>query len=266
MHATEETAGASLWRRVLLGSGAFFFRYRDALFPVVFLALVAVSPPATALGRLMPHRVVDALGFALALTGQLLRILVIGLAYIRRGGLDRRVHADTLVVEGFFAHSRNPLYFGNFLALAGFSLIHDSLLSILVGLTFFAYAYLSIVVAEEDFLGRRFGAAYQDYCRRVPRFVPSLKGISQTFAGMRFDWRRVVRKEYGSTFAGLTAVLVLLVWDDYRLDGGMFAREGLTVVLGLWAPLALGYVLARWLKKSGRLGTGVAESPPQSAG
>ncbi len=251
---------ASAWHRLLVGCGRFFFRYRDALFPLVFLGLVAASAPGTLFGSRRWDRALDAAGIANAFSGQLLRALVIGLAYIRRGGLDKKIHADALVVEGLFAHSRNPLYLGNFLALVGFCLIHNSLLCYVVGVPFFAFAYLAIVAAEEEFLRGRFGSAYEDYCRRVNRFLPALRGLRRTIAGMRFDWRRLVRKEYGATFAGASAVLGLLAWDDYRRLGAAGERGTLTLALLLWAALVPAYLLARWLKKSGRLGSGIAES------
>lgn len=253
-------APAGPGHRLLIGCGNFFFRYRDAIFPIVLLGLVAASPPGMLFGSRRWDRALDVAGIAVALSGQLLRALVIGLAYIRRGGLDKKIHADRLVVEGFFAHSRNPLYLGNFLALVGFSLIHNSLLCYAVGLPFFAFAYRSIVAAEEDFLLGRFGQDFAAYCRRVNRFLPSLRGLGSTIAGMRFDWRRLVRKEYGSTFTGLTTVLVLLVWDDVRRLGAAGARGTIVAALGLWSLLVPAYLLARWLKKSGRLGTGSAES------
>lgn len=244
--------------RWFLDFGAFCFRRRDLLFPVVFLGLVLVSAPGTLFGSRTWDRVLDALGTAVAIAGQVLRATVIGLAYIRRGGLHGRVHADALVVDGLFAHSRNPLYLGNFLALCGFCLIHHSTACYLVGIPFFALAYLAIVATEESFLSARFGATFEDYRRRVPRFLPEPRGLRRTLSSMRFDWRRLLRKEYGSTFAGLTTILVLLVWDDFRRFG--FQRAELTAAALIWAPLVAAYLLARWLKKTGRLGEGVTES------
>lgn len=201
-------------------------------------------------------RWLDVLGILVALCGQVLRALVIGLAYIRRGGRNKRIDADGLVIEGIFAHSRNPLYLGNILALIGFCLIHGSALCYLVGVPFFILAYVAIVLAEEEFLRRRFGAAYDAYAARVHRFLPSFKGLGATLAGLSFDWRRVIRKEYGSTFAGATLVLVLLGWDAVRLDGLPAARQTL-VALGIaWVPFVVGYVIARVAKKRGLLGSG----------
>ena len=260
MAGSDSAPPAGAGRRLLVGFGNFCFRYRDALFPIVFLALVLASPPGTLYGSRTWDRLLDALGIAVALAGQILRALVIGLAYIRRGGLNKRVHADTLVVEGLFAHSRNPLYFGNFLAFVGFSLIHNSALCYLVGILFFALAYLAIVAAEEEFLRRRFGADFDAYCRKVNRFLPSLRGLGATITGRTFDWRRLLRKEYGSTFAGATVILSLLIWDDVRRFGYQASRGTVLVALAGWALMIPAYLAARRLKKRGRLGTGTEES------
>jgi protein-S-isoprenylcysteine O-methyltransferase Ste14 len=34
---------------------------------------------------------------------------------------------------------------------------------------------LAAIAMEERELRRRFGASYEEYCRRVPRFIPSLR-------------------------------------------------------------------------------------------
>jgi protein-S-isoprenylcysteine O-methyltransferase Ste14 len=247
----------------LVSPGSFFFRYRDFLFPAVFLPLVVLTDPIP-LGSRSSEIATDALGIAVALAGQLVRALVIGLAYIRRGGLHKRVYADTLVVEGVFAHSRNPLYLGNFLAVVGFSIIHHSLLCYLVAIPFFALVFLAIVAAEEDFLERKFGEEYDAYRRRVNRFLPSLRGLGRTMQSMRFDWKRLVRKEYGATFTGLSFALALLIWDQYARTGAVPASLAWAVAL-VWAVVAAAYLTARHFKKSGALGRGWRETTGRGA-
>jgi len=248
-------------RRALAALGRFLFKTRNGLFPAVFFVLALTSRPIARTGPVPWDRVLDVLGVLLAAAGQALRVAVIGLAYIRRGGLNKQVYADRLVQEGIFAHCRNPLYVGNFLALTGFCLIHDSWACYLVGIPIFVLAYVSIVLAEEDFLRTKFGAEFEEYCRRVPRFGFRFQGLSETIAGSRFDWRRVVRKEYGSTFSGLTFVLFLFVWDRYLVDGWAAARPTFLVALSIWIPCVVCYLVARRLKKTSRLGTSTAETP-----
>src|SRR5262245_14077112 len=156
------------------------FRLRDALFPLTFIVLLATTRAPWLGGRQSWDRALDLLGVELAVAGQALRALVIGLAYIRRGGKARRVHADDLVIDGVFAHCRNPLYLGNLVSLFGLLVIHNSALAYLVGVPLFTLAYWSIVTAEEDYLADRFGDAYRAYCARVPRFRISTAGFGRT--------------------------------------------------------------------------------------
>jgi protein-S-isoprenylcysteine O-methyltransferase Ste14 len=238
-----------------LAAGRFFFRYRDAVFPLVFLAIAVSTRARWPFQDRVYDRFLNALGIAVALAGQVLRALVIGLAYIRRGGRNRQVHADELVQEGIFAHARNPLYLGNLLGLMGLLIIHNSPAGYLVGPPFYALAYWTIVTAEEDYLTRRFGEEYLQYCRRVPRFLPSLRGLRTTVTGMRFDWRRLLRKEYGTTFTGLTAILLLLIWDEYQVLGAAAGRI-LPGLVALWLPVVIIYLAIFFLKKKGSLGAG----------
>jgi len=253
---TEESAPAAAPGGTLVRFGNFFFRYRNALFPVAFVVIAAATRPLAPFGSERADRWMDAAGVLVALAGQSLRALVIGLAYIRRGGKDQRIYADDLVTEGFFAHSRNPLYVGNMLVFLGLFLILNSAWGYLAGVPFFVFAYVSIVSAEEEYLRRQFGAAYDAYCRRVNRFVPSLTGLGATVRGMAFNWKRLVRKEYGSTFTWITTALALLVWERASRHGMDAASPALRAALVAWVPVVCGYGVARFLKKTGRLESG----------
>jgi len=237
----------------MVAIGNLFFRHRNGLFPMVFLLVAALGKPRLFLGSTRADEILDAIGIAVALAGQTMRAIVIGLVYIRRGGKNRRIHADELVQEGFFAHSRNPLYLGNMLIYLGLFIVLDSTPGWFVGVPFFLFGYLAITAAEEDFLQRQFGASYDAYRRRVPRFLPNWKGIDHTLRGMRFNWRRLVRKEYGSTLTWMTTALALVYWESVRNRGAAESNRVLAAVLLLWLPILAGYGTARFLKKSGRL-------------
>jgi steroid 5-alpha reductase family enzyme len=158
------------------------------------------------------------------------------------------------VVEGLFAHCRNPLYVGNMMECLGLILILNSPAGYLAGVPFFALAYYSITLAEEDFLRAKFGARFEDYCLRVSRFAPSLRGLSLTLSSMEFNWRRLIRKEYGATFVWVTTLLALLAWQSYSIHGWPAAQPTIRFLTALWIPVPLAYITARSLKKSGRLG------------
>jgi len=234
--------------------GDFFFKYRDFLFPVVFLVLAAGFRPWIPAGEARYDLLMDALGIGLAVAGQGLRAAVIGFAYIKRGGKDKKVYADDLVVEGFFAHARNPLYVGNLLVLFGLIVVHGAPGFVLLGGAFYLFAYRCIVAAEERFLLGKFGAQYEQYCREVNRFLISFRGLGKTLAGMEYDWRRVLRKEYGSTFTWVAAVLALLIYERWA-NFGLEAERGAIMGIGaMGVPLLVAYVIVRVLKKKRLLG------------
>jgi protein-S-isoprenylcysteine O-methyltransferase Ste14 len=229
------------------------FKTRNALFPLVFVPVGALSRPRLFLGSERADAVLDVIGLAIAFAGEGLRFAVIGLAYIQRGGRKRRIHAPHLVREGLFAHSRNPLYLGNVLMVLGVSLVHNGLGMYLVVLPFFLLAYASIVAAEEHYLRAEFGAEYEEYCRDVPRFLPRLAGLRHTLRSMRFDWKRVLRKEHSTTFHLLTGSLAALAWERVALHGLEASRRALVVLGVLWILVLLAFLLLRYLKKSGAL-------------
>lgn len=233
--------------------GNFLFRYRNAVFPAVMAALFLLLPPRPFLGDWAADGWLDLAGLLVCLLGQGLRAAVVGLAYIKRGGVDKRIFAAKLVQEGLFAASRNPLYVGNIVVLAGVFLIHNNPWVYLIGGGYFLLSYRAIVAAEERYLHGQFGAAYDAYCRRVNRWWPSPGAIGPAVAGMSFNWRRLVIKEYGSFAAWILTVLLVLAWQAYWARGWPGAAGTLGALgLALLAALALAG-LVRWLKKSGRL-------------
>ncbi len=205
----------------MLASGNFFFHVRNGLFPVIFLGLAIFVRPAWFLGDPELDKVVMLVGAIIALAGQFIRAFVIGYAYIRRGGKNRKIYADDLVIAGIYAHSRNPMYLGNFLIACGLSLYYGSAWLCAILIPFFGWLYLAITAAEEQYLFGKFGAAYEKYMREVNRFVPSLRHLSRTLAGHRFRWRTVLAKEYGTIFGTLTALTAIAIWKT-----GLPARLG----------------------------------------
>lgn len=237
---------------MLTRAGGWFFRYRNFVFPAALVALFIMLPPRPLLGDEAVDFWADMAGIGLALAGSGFRAWVIGLAYIKRGGLDKKVHADTLVSSGMFAVCRNPLYVGNALVLLGLFVVHNNPLAYVLGLAFFGFAYWSIIATEEKFLEAKFGDAYRDYCRRVNRFWPSFTHYREAVAGMDFNWRRVVIKDYSTVYTWTVGMIVLIsyehpYWNDMSLS------DALTTPLLLFGAATALVLLIRVLKKSGRL-------------
>ena len=80
-----------------------------------------------------------------------------------------------LVAVGFYRYVRNPMYVGVLAMILGhflwFGYWNLFLYAVLVFLAFHTF----VTLYEEPTLKRMFGAAYDDYRRRVPRWIPRLK-------------------------------------------------------------------------------------------
>jgi protein-S-isoprenylcysteine O-methyltransferase Ste14 len=237
---------------LVIGLGNLCFRYRDYLAPVAIALVVLASKPHPFLGRRALDPWWDAAGLSVSIAGQALRVLVIGLAYIKRGGRRKRIAADRLVVDGIFAHARHPLYVGNFLLLVGLMMIWNSQLGYVVA-ALLGCGLFSMACAEEAFLHAKFGPEYEAYSARVPRFIPRLRGLRATLSRFSFDWKRVVRKEYGTTFSWTTTAVALFALERIRWDGLRAATSALRVLTAIWLVVTLLWMTARWLKRSRRL-------------
>ncbi len=81
-----------------------------------------------------------------------------------------------LLTEGIYARVRNPRYVGVTFAVVAVAFFTNYLISYLLIPATVAGLYL-IVILEERELRDRFGAEYQSYCDRVPRFVPESRSV-----------------------------------------------------------------------------------------
>ncbi|MGH8121008.1 MAG: methyltransferase family protein [Gammaproteobacteria bacterium] len=189
--------------------GNFLFKYRNVLFPVVLLILFVIFNPVPWPDTAMDW-CLDLVGILITMAGQGIRAAVIGLAYIKRGGVNKKIHADTLVTTGLFAHCRNPLYAGNLLILAGLLIIFNNPWVYLAGGGFFILSYAAIVAAEESFLLRKFGQEYERYCREVNRWMITMRGLYGTLQSMEFTWERVIYKDYTTMLTWIVTVILIM--------------------------------------------------------
>ena len=78
---------------------------------------------------------------------------------------------SALVTRGFFGISRNPIYVGDALILAGAALLFANLLAFAAVALFIAFVDRFQIRPEERALHARFGEAYEAYRREVRRWL-----------------------------------------------------------------------------------------------
>lgn len=181
--------------------GNFFVRWRVRLgYPIAIVVLWFAHPTPGSI-----------------LLGALAGIVGLGMRAFAAGYLHKQ---EVLTVTGPYAYTRNPLYLGSaFLALAvGIATRSWTSASILI--VYFAVFYSVVMRREERELRPRHGAAFEQYARTVPLFIPRLTPakLSAHPTGEFSFGQYKKNHEWQAAVGFLFLLLVLLVIWRLRLD------------------------------------------------
>lgn len=216
MMQTQSFPGARRPPAFVLSLGQLLFRFRS-LTPVPVLALLAWRLWATRAeagpGGPSLDAALNLLGIAVAFAGQALRFWTLGQVPEGTSGQGFVLEASTLNTRGPYAHVRNPLYVGNLGICLGLMLVAHDVWVYALGLGFFFGEYFFIIRAEENFLRGQFGAAFDDFCSKVPRWIPRLSPAYPGQLRAGFDVRRALKKEHNPFAAWASGLLLLLGWE-----------------------------------------------------
>jgi protein-S-isoprenylcysteine O-methyltransferase Ste14 len=143
--------------------------------PPVWLALAVASAWAIARVQPMAFRlggpVTDLLG-GLCVGGGIVLML---LAFIEMRKQQTTVvpHRDAarLVTSGIFRRSRNPIYLGDLLVLAGLCLRWNAPIALFLVALLMATLTQRFIIPEEDRLRRKFRAEFARYCQNTRRWL-----------------------------------------------------------------------------------------------
>jgi len=77
----------------------------------------------------------------------------------------------TVVQQGLYRYSRNPMYLSVICVILGQGVFFGSTAVLLYGLAAFAFFHFVVLLLEEPHLRRKGGESYREYCRRTPRWL-----------------------------------------------------------------------------------------------
>jgi protein-S-isoprenylcysteine O-methyltransferase Ste14 len=143
--------------------------------PPLMWALAAIV--GLALGWLVPVSFVPAAIPAAWLGGAVFALALALFAWavitMTRAGSNVPTNRPTtaIVEAGPYRFTRNPIYLGMMLSLAGLAIAFDSLWSLAMLVLFFLVIRYGVVAREEVYLERKFGDAYRNYRARVWRWL-----------------------------------------------------------------------------------------------
>ncbi len=193
---------------------------------------------------------------SVSLAGELIRIITVGYAPKDTSGRNTTAGqiAEELNVTGLYSIVRHPLYLGNFIMWLGPVLfLQSAWFTVVFALVFWIY-YERIMFAEEQFLRRKFGDAYDLWSEKVSAFIPfTFKYIPPKLS---FSVRNVLKREYNSIVNIFIVFALLDVFRNYILTERLFITKIWMYLLagaaGIWLIIFLIHKLTRWLDVKGR--------------
>ena len=92
------------------------------------------------------------------------------------GEAEKESQSSTLITNGIYAYSRNPMTFGYTLLPLGMGLVFMSLgMIVFIPLIVLGVQLVIIKMREEPNLEKRFGDDYREYKKKTPFLVPSIR-------------------------------------------------------------------------------------------
>ena len=231
-------------------SGNWLFRWRSFL-PLVLYALAALVICLDA----DTHQPIFSQQWALSclmisMLGQIIRAITIG--YTPKGTSGRNTKegqvAEVLNTKGIYSVVRHPLYLGNFFMWLGLIMyVGNHWFTITCILLFWLY-YERIMLAEEQFLRRKFSSVYEKWAESIPPFIPAIARFKSS--GESFSLRNVLKREYSGFFAVFLSFALIDALKNYIHFGFTQWQDAIStfweILLVINLPL---FLLLRFLKK-----------------
>jgi protein-S-isoprenylcysteine O-methyltransferase Ste14 len=139
---------------------------------------------------------------------------------------SRSMHGETMLADGPYRRTRNPLYLGTILHIVGLAILMPPSGAIFcVALIWVLQVRLAL--AEEPFLTQRFGEAYVEYRKAVPRFLPA-PTPQVPAAGKPAHW---LQGFFGEIY--MVGVVITYVVFGWNFNATTMIR-GVLISLGAW--------------------------------
>lgn len=199
-------------------SGNWLFRYRSFLPIVLYLlatALIAFDP-----GEILNFHTLwwNVLCFGVSMLGLLIRAITIG--YTPRGTSGRNTKegqiAETLNTRGIYSIVRHPLYLGNFFMWFGIILYAGTWWFVLLCLCLFWLYYERIMFAEEQFIRRKFGEAYETWASQTPAFIPAFRQWKGS--DLSLSIKNILKREYSGFFGTIFSFAYINFIKNFFFD------------------------------------------------
>jgi protein-S-isoprenylcysteine O-methyltransferase Ste14 len=185
----------------------------------------------------------------LSFTGATITLLVIAIvlaaigAFLRTWGAaylganiveSHDMHGSSVLADGPFRRSRNPLYLGTILHTFALALIMSPYGALFTIITIGLFQ-IRLIFIEEPFLVARLGQPYIDYCKRVPRILPALSPRVPA-SNAKPHWLQGILGEIYMIGVALSFAVFGWRYDAFFLTKCVIISLGVSLVVRALAP------------------------------
>lgn len=226
-------------------SGNWLFKRRSWL-PATFIVIGIIVLYLTNRQAIIFNTTAELIFLGVSLLGEAIRIYTVGYAPKNTSGRNTAAGqiADELNTTGIYSLVRHPLYIGNFFMWLGPVLfVRTSVFIVFFVLIYWLY-YERIMFAEEQFLRRKFGEAYDKYSEIVRAVLPRFRGFVKP--ALPFSIKSTLKREYNS-FVNIFIIFVLLdLSRNYFLSERIYLTQ-MWIYIGV--PAGLIWIIIRLIFK-----------------
>jgi len=246
----------ALLKDQLVAQGAFLFRWRSVLPLLLAVPMITALPQSGyfeyRFGE-FAEGILDIFCVLVAFSGLALRVATIGFVPSGTSGRNtREQRADTLNTCGLYSVTRNPLYLGNLITLIGFVMAVKVWWVGVLAIPITLFYYERMILAEEVYLGAKFGPAYEAWAARTPAFLPNLRRWRRP--ELPFSAKTALRREYHGFYLIVVVVTLIELLTDVVGKGQSLAEwmRADPDWLAFFAVGSLAYVTIRLVRKKTR--------------
>jgi protein-S-isoprenylcysteine O-methyltransferase Ste14 len=158
-----------------------------------------------------------------------------GSAYLGAGIVQSHsMHGNAVLADGPFRRTRNPLYLGTFLHTLALALLMSPYGALFTIITI-GFFQIRLIFTEEPFLAARLGQPYIDYCKRVPRILPSLTPRVPA-SGAQPHWLQAVLGEIYMIGVALSFAVFGWRYNAFLLTKCVVISLGVSLIVRAAAP------------------------------
>ena len=228
--------------------GLVMFKYRGIL-PVIIivmgLGVYAYTKYSGSEVIFIEEKYFEFICLGVALLGALIRAYTVGYTPYNTSGrnIDSQV-ADTVNTYGIYSIVRHPLYVGNFFCSLGIAMLTQNLWFVLFFIAAYWLYYERIMVAEEQFLNKKFGDRYTNWASVTPAFVFNFKLWKKN--QIPFSLKKVIRGEKNIFFYTFLMFFIFSITGEFVVNGKIeFIRPYWAIACLVWVAI---YIVLKLLK------------------